>query len=221
MDTQGFDLRVEAVRLRTEERLSYNEIHARLGVPKSTLSGWLKQTPLTREELRKKMAVNSYEAPKKIRGSESTLHQMLEGRKLSPKDAAKVSEAAVLLRLVLHGLTTFGSVFDGDRADWLVDTPKGLCRVQVKTVRTASKHGLPTVGLQRTQGHSSKVRYSGEDFDVIAGYDLFTDICYVWTFDEVSHLNTTVTVHPEAAERWDKVIGAVVQRENDALAERR
>jgi hypothetical protein len=31
--------------------------------------------------------------------------------------------------------------------------------------------------------------------------------CYVWSWDEVKHLRNMVTICPEAAERWDKLIG--------------
>lgn len=44
-------LKQEAVRLRTEEELSYDAIQKKLGVPKSTLHGWLKNFPLSRERV--------------------------------------------------------------------------------------------------------------------------------------------------------------------------
>lgn len=44
-------LRSEAIRLRTEERLSYSAIKSRLSVAKSTLSYWLKDYTLTESEL--------------------------------------------------------------------------------------------------------------------------------------------------------------------------
>lgn len=50
-------LRNKAVQLRLEEELSYSEIKKRLGVPKSTLSYWLRDYPLSEErilELRRK-----------------------------------------------------------------------------------------------------------------------------------------------------------------------
>lgn len=44
-------LRKYAVKLRIEENLSYSEIRKRLNVPKSTLSGWLRDFPLTEERI--------------------------------------------------------------------------------------------------------------------------------------------------------------------------
>jgi len=45
-------LRERAIQLRKSERLSYSEIVRRLKVPKSTLSYWLKDLPLSDEEIR-------------------------------------------------------------------------------------------------------------------------------------------------------------------------
>lgn len=50
-------LREKAIKLRLDEELSYSAIQKRLGVPKSTLSYWLKEFPLSEEkilELRRK-----------------------------------------------------------------------------------------------------------------------------------------------------------------------
>lgn len=41
----------EALRLRIDEQLSYSEISKKLKVPKSTLSGWLRDYPLSRERI--------------------------------------------------------------------------------------------------------------------------------------------------------------------------
>ena len=48
------ELREKAIRLRKEERLSYSEIKERLDVAKSTLSYWLRDYPLSEEEIRKR-----------------------------------------------------------------------------------------------------------------------------------------------------------------------
>lgn len=48
------ELREKAIKLRKEERLSYSEIKERLDVAKSTLSYWLRDYPLTEEEIKKR-----------------------------------------------------------------------------------------------------------------------------------------------------------------------
>ena len=56
-----------------------------------------------------------------------------------------------------------------------------------------------------------RVAYKAGDFDFIVGYDLFTDTCYVWSWEEVAHFKATVTICPEAEERWDKLLVSVAQ----------
>lgn len=47
------ELREKAIKLRIEKRLSYNAIQIKPGVPKSTLSYWLKEHPLNEDEILK------------------------------------------------------------------------------------------------------------------------------------------------------------------------
>jgi transposase-like protein len=45
------DLKTKAIELRVNGRKSFGEISGELGIPKGTLSAWLKDYPLTSEEL--------------------------------------------------------------------------------------------------------------------------------------------------------------------------
>lgn len=45
----------------------------------------------------------------------------------------------------------------------------------------------------------------GSEFDFIVGYNLFNDTAYVFSFDEVMHIKTYVTISEKYAERWDKL----------------
>jgi hypothetical protein len=45
-------LHEQTIKLRLEENLSYSQIRKKLGVPKSTLSGWLKDFPLSEERIK-------------------------------------------------------------------------------------------------------------------------------------------------------------------------
>lgn len=45
-------LREKVIKLRIENNLSYSAIRKRLGVPKSTLSGWLNSYPLSKERIK-------------------------------------------------------------------------------------------------------------------------------------------------------------------------
>jgi|APSaa5957512622_1039677.scaffolds.fasta_scaffold120645_1 hypothetical protein len=114
------------------------------------------------------------------------------------------------LKLLSRGFEVFGSHYDGDKTDWIAGTPdrNHLWTLQVKSTNRGGSHGLPTVPLR--YGHSRTVnpyrRYKKGDFDFIVGYDLFTNTAYVWSWKEVEHLKATVTICPEAAERWDKLL---------------
>ena len=202
------ELQAECIRLRVEDRLSLREIATQTGASKGSLSLWLRSYPLTDVEKRGRR-VRPPVPLKKDRGQESEISQTVRGNKLNGMQVAKVAETSVLLRMLAQGFNPFGSVFDGDKADWLVDVPETgkILKIQVKTAQQKS-HGLPIVSLR--YGINSKVgatRYKKGDFDFIVGYDLFTDVCYVWSWDEVETRKTAVTIHLSAAERWDKFYG--------------
>lgn len=197
------ELKNECLRLREEEHLSLREIHERTGASKGILSLWLKGHPLPPDVLRLKREPRQRRGgPKKERGEESKYYQL--ALKLDANQRAKVAEVAVLLRLTLQGFEVFRGVQDGAKADWVVQVPatNKLWRVQVK-LAGHRQEGLPFVSLRCSQ---SAKKYSAKEVDFVAGYDLFTDIVYVWSWAEVDHLATTITVHPDAAERWDKFI---------------
>lgn len=159
---------------------------------------------ITSRGRQKKMAVNSYQQPKAPRGTESRLHKMVAAVDKSRHWKAKVSEAAVLFRLVIHGFHPFGSVFDGDKTDWLVEVPnKGTKKVQVKWAAEQA-HGRPTIRLWCRNGHSGTRLYKKGEFDIVVAYDYFTDIAYVWTWDEVKGIGTKA-ISDDAAEAWYKM----------------
>jgi hypothetical protein len=197
----------EAIRLRVEERRSLREIAAITGASKSSLSVWLRPFPLTDEELReRRKTADRYAAPRKDRGEESKFFRDVAGRELTRQQKAKIAEAAVLFRMVLQGFVTFGSVFDGDKADWMVEVPETgkIHKIQVRWVREG-QHGMPLLGLHCSVGHSTRSRYAEGDFDFIVGYDLYSDTAFVYSAEEVSRLKAAVSVSRDHAERWDKL----------------
>ena len=210
----------EAIRLRVEERRSLREIAEITGASKSSLSAWLHPFPLTEEELReRRKTANRYVTPRKERGEESKFFRDVADRELTRQQKAKIAEAAVLFRMVLQGaeaavlfrmvlqgFVTFGSVFDGDKADWMVEVPETgkIHKIQVRWVREG-QHGMPLLGLHCSTGHSTRSRYAEGDFDFIVGYDLYSDTAFVYSAQEVSLLKAAVAVSWEHAERWDKL----------------
>ena len=212
------ELKALCIRLRVEERFSLREIQEKTGASKGSLSRWLRGHPLTNEELAERQRTRKRGeriGRKKNRGEESTLHAMSRGRPMTKLHTAKVAEAASMLRMCINGFNVFGSVFDGDKTDWLVEIPgtDRIYKIQVKSVQKG-RHGLPFADLRCSSGRRStgvRTSYKEGDFDFIVGYDRYTDICYVWSWGEVAHLKSAVTICPEAEERWDKFLVGVAQ----------
>jgi len=198
----------EAIRLRVEEQLGLETLSEKLGVAKSTLSRWLKGYPLDDGVVRVRMQDNGKRF-KKYRGDEADIHRVVRAHNLNPSQVGKVSEAAIALRLLTWGFNVFGSVFDGDRTDWIVEVPSTgkVWKIQVKTAHEGiQRSGLPSIGLKhRPSPKKGYQRYLPGEFDFLVGYDLYTDIAYVWSWGEVTHLNNSVTICPDAKERWDKL----------------
>jgi transposase-like protein len=196
----------QAIKLRVENKLSIKAINKRLDVPKSTLSYWLKPHPLSKKEMRDRMskAGKKYGRIPIERGEESSLHKLLDGRTPKSAEKAKIAESAVLLRLFIKGWEVYGSIFEGDKFDWVVNTKEKLVCIQVKIV-SETTNGSPGVKLRCSDGRNGNRKYKEGEFDFIVGYDLYTDTAFVWSWQEIKGMSQK-SVCPEAAERWDKLI---------------
>jgi transposase-like protein len=196
------ELKAECIRLRIEERLSYKEIARRTGASTGTLSLWLGDLPLTEEELKGRQEY--LRLHRKPRPEVSKFYLATQAQVLTRAQKARIAEAAILFRLVLHGFVPFGAAFDGEKTDWLVDTGSHCVKVQVKWARE-QKGGLPFVSLICVEGHNQQRRYKQGELDFIVGYDLKADLAYVWSWVEIAGHERRITVSPEAEERWDKL----------------
>lgn len=197
----------ETIRLRVEQRLSLREIAVQTGAAKGSLSAWLKPYPLTEDERRiRQKTAKRYVPPRKERGEASKLFQATTGRQLSRLQKSKIAEAAVALRMVVQGFEVYGSMFDGDKPDWVVQVPETgkIYTIQVRWA-TAGPHGLPKISLRCTVGHNVQQRYAEGDFDFIVGYDFYSDTAFVYSAEEVALLKTAVSMNWDHAERWDKL----------------
>jgi len=198
------ELKAECIRLRVEENLPLPEIHRRTGAPNGSISNWLLPFPLSKEALKERRKVYPIQRVKKDRGEDSTLYQLRHGS-LDRAQVGQIAEAAILLRLVVGGFKPYGSPFDGDRTDWLIEVPETgrFLKLQVKACKNDGK-GLPRVSLLCMKNGKQR-RYEKEDIDCLVGYDLRTDTAYVWLWEELQHLKAVITVCPETAETWDKL----------------
>lgn len=201
-------LHAEAVRLRVDERLSLGEIRQKIPVSKAALSLWIKPYPLTQDEMSQRRSRNAPDPAftRKNQGEESANHRLARTLGIKQTTAWKghVAEAAVLYRLVLWGFEPLQAVFEGDSVDWFVRLPsEKIIRLQVKWA-ARGRYGLPLIQLTK-----SGRKYKPGQLDFFVGYDLFTDIAYVWSWDEVQCKLRTIAISPDAAERWDKLQGVV------------
>jgi transcriptional regulator with XRE-family HTH domain len=198
--------KIEVRHLRVEERLSLKEIEKATGVSRGTLSVWLRGLPLTDKEKAQKRRLhligNQYAT--KDRGEESKHHKNIDASKLTREQKGRIAESAVLYRLALHGIETYGRVFDGEKSDWLAAIPPRVLRIQV---RWASKgqHGLPFALLRCCDGRKSFRRLREDEFDFLVTYDLFTDTAYVFSSKELGKLKSAVTIRPDANEAFHKM----------------
>jgi hypothetical protein len=195
--------KIEAIRLRTEERRSLKEICAELSISQSTASRWLRGLPSLTEGER---ASKRHRGPKPVtlqtRGQSSRFWDST--KKYSLDDKCRIAEAAVLFRLTLYGFRTYSSVFDGDRIDWLIEKNGEYFKLQVKWL-ASSRTGLPILNLRRSKGHSGSTPYEEGDYDFIVGYWLYNDTAYVFSRREVAKYRSNIAVSVSAAEAWLKI----------------
>lgn len=196
-------LKVEAIRLRVEERKSLKEIESQIGVSRGSLSPWLKEYPLTNLELGKRK--HSRRGPlartESLRGQPAPSWSF--AKKLTRHQKAHLAEAAIQFRLILHGFRVFRSVVDGDRIDFLVLEDHRVIRLQVKCVKS-NANSLPGIELRRTRGHDDRIRYTREEVDFFVGYWAYNDTAYVYAFSELNQ-QTNKTVSVDGMEKWNKL----------------
>lgn len=209
------ELRARCIELRVSQRLSLKEIAHLTGAAPGSLSAWLKPYPLTAEEQKAKTESarerdralgKVWGNPKKQRNPTSKMAAaVLPGLGRTAKGTA--CELAVNLRLIMQGFETYSPSLSNSRDDLVVKVPgtRKFASLQIKWAR-ANRNGLPTICLLRTHGHGVQRPYEVGEFDFIVGYHLESDTAYVFAGREVSSFKSTITVRPDAAERWDKIL---------------
>ena len=184
------------------------KIASQTGIAKSTLSLWLREYPLEDDEIhdRKSCSRLSNPPPKRELQDRTPFHQTVDVAQLPRQTKAKVAEAAVLFRLVLHGFNAFGSVFDGDKTDWLVEVPETnkVWKIQVRWAKPR-KEGVPTLRLQCSDGRTKSRRFQKEEFDFIVAYYLKNDTAYVFSQAETQTHDYMISIRDDAAEAWHKL----------------
>lgn len=158
----------QAIKLRIEERLSLKEISEKLNISKGTASLWLRDHPLTTEEITNRHTKSS--SPKII---------------CNPNDNIKKGKAAELIfsaRCLLNGLVVFSPLSEDSRIDLVVaDT---LLRVQVKVFNKKQQFSVRKVGVN-SKTNCKIYRYSANDVDFFGAVDLTTFDVYIVPIQDI------------------------------------
>jgi hypothetical protein len=204
----------EAIRLRVEENLGLQKIADRLSIAKSTACLWLKDYPIKCTELAKKLREGGHSMGgwnKHDRGEPSKYYRMVK-TELTSASKGQIAETAVALRLSILGLKILTNMFDGGVADYVVLVSSGrLAKLQVKWAhqhhnQSGTFRGRPCFKLTCMNGNGKVRYYKQGDFDFLVGYDLYSDVAYVHSWNEVSTLHKMISAKDENAERWDKLL---------------
>lgn len=200
--------RSEVIRLRVEERKGAAEIGRMTGVPKSVLSYWLASYPLTsREKAAIVTAAPRYKTPKKtLPGGQGESCDMSEN--LTTLGLGTVAENFVKYDISRYGLRLMKPDGDGDVVDLYVRRPGGqkVAFLQVRmTSKPPARNGLPTISLRRYRNGRSNIFKRG-DFHFLVGFCPDNQKCYVYSYDEVSHLVNSVTISEGGCGAWNKVL---------------
>lgn len=164
-------VRDEVIRLRNVKRKSLLEISQQLGIAKSTASRWLKDYPLTVDELRKRLSANSRNSWKR--------KEVADARKKRPihfapntsaplftagKDARRMRWAAIGTAInwfMSRNYIPSIPVVDGSY-DLVVESETGMQRVQIKTAEKKNQNGTWSLKTARRVYDSSvKLNSSG------------------------------------------------------------
>ena len=193
-------LKVEAVRLRVEERLSIDEIRSRTGLSVGTLSGLLKDHPLSKPEVQQKMSESSMRNNplRRYNPDQSKWAQVVDRQELSRDRKGRIAESAVLFRLALLGYEVWRSEFDNNRVDWSVSRPgvNRHVRLQVRWARRG-KLGRPLFMVNK----SNRGPLDSSICDFVVGYDLETDTAFVTPIAECEG-HRDCSCRKEYAEAW-------------------
>jgi hypothetical protein len=197
----------EAIRLRVEHRLAASVISRRTGVPMNTLHYWLVDYPLTNRE-RARILSEAERAPqpkKSLPGGMGVACEMADN--LSTLQKGAVAENAVKAAMSRQGFLMANPDGDGDVVDVYVRRHGGQ-RVGFVQIRMTSKpparNGLPSISLRRYRNGAANSFKKG-DFHFLVGFCPDNSKCFVYSYEEVSHLANSVTISEESCEAWWKI----------------
>lgn len=168
--TRSADVKLEAVRLRTEQRLSLKAISAKLGVSKSSLSGWLREHPLSSDEVRDRLVQSGTSSLGRRLAPKSLPNRALAGLFEKDHDSKHLRDAAVgyavawfLDRGYTPSIPVAQVIYD-----LVVDSDAGLKRVQVKTTCQETRYGRWSASICHRRGNKQiRAAYTRDEIDLL------------------------------------------------------
>ena len=219
MNKDYASLKRQAIDYRLKDRKSIESISKILQISQSTCSSWLKPYPLTSEEIKERNIANGRKSGQFLKENGSPLrydqgetnvktiaYKLSLNEEYTTSQKGKIAESAVIFRLVLRKFEIYKSIFDGDKVDLVIQNPKNSELIKIQ-VRWAGKcrNGQRTFKLTCSDGRKNSRKYDDNEFDFIIGYSIDTDMCYVYSCNDLHHLKKEATLSKEHSERWDKV----------------
>ena len=206
-------LREECIRLRQEQRLSYKDIHEITGASKGSLSLWLRDWPLTAEEIKERCSRNGrasagrqWSKARLTEGRPALLPGLVNPVAFSTEQKGRIAEAAVVLRLAALNLECYRGVFDKSSIDFIVFSKYGnAAKVQVRWGRKL-REGYLAISLRKSDGRGKSRPYSQDEVDFFVAYVFDLDTAYVISAEEAAPLRNMITLKEQYAEDWQQVI---------------
>jgi hypothetical protein len=111
------------------------------------------------------------------------------------KRAGEISEAVFLHKAISLGLEVVKPWGDSERYDFIVDSGRRLWRVQVKCTAALRAGGYHIQPIHFVYG-KSKVVYTAEDIDVLAGHVVPLNVWYLVPVEALAQ-GTSLRLYPE------------------------
>lgn len=199
--------------LRSQQKTT-TEIKKILNISQATVSKYIVGMPLS-EEKKKNIALKSA----KYRGEKTKeknrllweglnkFKDFMKNQKYTTFTKGSIAEAAILYRLLIHNYEVYYSAFNGGIIDIIAhNTITGrLLKIQVKCAKGCKNSQTPIINLKKSKGRDNLIKYNNKEIDLIIGYDIYNDVAYVFTWDEIKNLKNIISATVESKENWNKL----------------
>jgi hypothetical protein len=104
------------------------------------------------------------------------------------KTKGNIGETFVLANLIKNGFTVSLPYGENSRYDLIIETPRGLKKIQVKYMSKRNDRGYYVLPLRSVQANKKKNKinyYTKEQVDYIIGYCSDNDSCYIIPMDKI------------------------------------